>query len=66
MGEHTLQVFVNKYLRKYFDIRKKKKIKSRILYNKELSDLHTLPGLVMVVKCRRLQWARYVARMDIM
>ena len=35
----------------------------RKLHNDELSDLHSLPNIVRVVKWRRMRWARHVARM---
>ena len=33
------------------------------LHNEELSDLHSLPNIVRVVKSRRMRWAGHVARM---
>jgi hypothetical protein len=35
----------------------------RKLHNEELSDLHSLPSIVGVVKSRRMRWAGHVARM---
>jgi len=35
----------------------------RKLHNEELSDLHSLPNIVRVVKSRRMRWAGNVARM---
>ena len=35
----------------------------RKLHNDELSDLHSLPNIVRVVKLRRMRWAGHVARM---
>jgi len=35
----------------------------RKLHNEELSDLHSLPNIVRVVKSRRMRWAGHVARM---
>ena len=35
----------------------------RKLHNDELSDLHSLPNIVRVVKWRRMRWARNVACM---
>jgi len=37
--------------------------KWRKLHNEELSDLHSLPNIVRVVKSRRMRWAGHVARM---
>ena len=33
------------------------------LHNEELSDLHSLPNIVLVVKSRRMRWAGHVSRM---
>jgi hypothetical protein len=35
----------------------------RKLRNEELTDLHSLPNIVRVVKSRRMRWAGHVARM---
>ena len=35
----------------------------RKLHNEELSDLYSLPNIVLVVKSRRMRWAGHVARM---
>ena len=35
----------------------------RKLHNEELSDLYSLPSIVLVVKSRRMRWAGHVARM---
>ena len=35
----------------------------RKLHNEELSDLHSLPSIVRVVKSRRMRWAGHVAHM---
>ena len=35
----------------------------RKLHNEELSDLHSLPNIVRVLKSRRMRWAGHVARM---
>ena len=35
----------------------------RKLHNEQLSDLHSLPNIVRVVKSRRMRWAGHVARM---
>ena len=33
------------------------------MHNEELSDLHSLPNIVRVVKSRRMRWAGHVVRM---
>jgi len=35
----------------------------RKLHNEELSDLYSLPNIVLVAKSRRMRWAGHVARM---
>jgi len=37
--------------------------KGRKLHNGELHDLHPWPNIIMVIKSRRMWWARHVARM---
>ena len=34
----------------------------RKLHNEELNDLYSLPGIVWVVKSRRMRWVGHVAR----
>jgi hypothetical protein len=33
------------------------------LHNEELRDLYSSPGIIRIIKSRRMRWARYVARM---
>jgi hypothetical protein len=33
------------------------------LHNEELNDLYSSPNIVLVIKSRRMRWARHVARM---
>jgi hypothetical protein len=35
----------------------------RKLHNEELSDLYSLPNIVLVVKSRRMRWVGHVVRM---
>ena len=35
----------------------------RKLHNEELSDLYSLPNIVLMVNSRRMRWAGHVARM---
>ena len=36
----------------------------RRLHNEELHRLYRSPNIVRVIKCRRLRWVGYVARME--
>jgi hypothetical protein len=33
------------------------------LHNKELRDLYSSPGIIRIIKSRRMRWAGHVARM---
>jgi hypothetical protein len=33
------------------------------LHNEELHDLYSLPGIIRIMKARRMRWAGHVARM---
>jgi hypothetical protein len=35
----------------------------RRLHNGELNDLYSSPNIIRVIKSRRMEWARHVARM---
>jgi hypothetical protein len=35
----------------------------RKLHNKELHDLYSSPGIIRIIKLRRMRWAGHVARM---
>ena len=35
----------------------------RRMHNEELNDLYSSPNIVLVIKSRRMRWARHVARM---
>ena len=62
--ERRLRVFENRVLRKVFGpMRDEVTGKWRKLHNKELSDLHSLPNIVWVVKSRIMRWVGHVARM---
>ena len=62
--ERRLRVFENRVLRKVFGpMRDEVTGKWRKLHNKELSDLHSLPNIVWVVKSRIMRRAGHVASM---
>jgi hypothetical protein len=33
------------------------------LHNEELRDVHSLPGIIRIIKSRKMRWAGHVARM---
>ena len=61
--KHRLKVFENTVLRIF--VLKRHEITGEWikLYNEALSDLYSSPGIVWVVKLRRMGWAGHVARM---
>jgi hypothetical protein len=34
-----------------------------MIYNEELRDLYSSPGIIRIIKSRRMRWASHVARM---
>jgi hypothetical protein len=63
-GEHRLRVFENRVLRKIFGPKRDEVTGEwRKLHIEELHDLYCSPNIVRVIKSRRMQWARHVARM---
>jgi len=57
-----LRVFENRVLRRVFGPKRDEVTGEwRKLHNEELSDLHSLPNIVRVVKSRRMRWAGHVA-----
>jgi hypothetical protein len=62
--ESRVRVFENRVFRRvYGPKRDEVTAEWRKLHNEELSDLHSLPNIVRVVKSRRMRWAGHVARM---
>jgi hypothetical protein len=61
--EHRLRVFENRVLRKIFGPKREEDGSWRKLHNDELHNLSSSPNIVMVIKSRRVRWARHVARM---
>jgi hypothetical protein len=61
--EHRLRVFENRVLRRIFGPNRDEVTGGwRKLHNEELHDLYSSPGIVMVIKARRMKWAGHVAR----
>jgi hypothetical protein len=62
--ERSLRLFENRVLRRIF-VPKRDGVTGewRMLHNKELNDLYSLPIIMRVVKLRRMRWVVCVARM---
>ena len=61
--ERRLRVFENRVLRRVFGPKRDEVTEEwRKLHNEELSDLYSLPNIVLVVKSR-MRWAGHVERM---
>jgi hypothetical protein len=59
-----LRVFENRVLRRVFGSKRDEVTGEwRKLHNEELSDLYSLPNILLVVKSRRIRWAGHMARM---
>ena len=60
--KRRLRVFQNRVLRRVFGPKRDEVTGEwRKLHCEELSDLHSLPTIVRVVKSRRMRWAGHVA-----
>ena len=62
--KYRLKVFENRTLRRIFGPKRDANGERRRLHNEELHSLYRSPNIVRVIKCRRLRWARHVARME--
>jgi hypothetical protein len=64
MVEYRLRLFENRVLRRIFG-RKRDEVTGewKKLYHEELNDLYSTPSIVLVMKSRRMRWARHVVRM---
>jgi hypothetical protein len=62
--EHKLRVFKNRVLRRIFGSKRDRVTGGwRKLHNEELHDLYSSPGIIRIIKLRRMRWAGHVARM---
>jgi hypothetical protein len=61
--EHRLRLFENSVLRRMFGPKRDEVTGGwRKLHNEELHGLYSSPGIVSVIKARRVRWAGHVAR----
>jgi hypothetical protein len=61
--EHRLRVFVNGVLRIFGPKGDEVTGGRRKLHKKELHDLYSSPGIIRIIKSRRMRWVGYAARM---
>jgi hypothetical protein len=62
--EHRLRVFENRVPRRIFGPKRDEVTGEwRKLHNEELSELYSSSSVIRIIKCRRMRWAGYVARM---
>jgi hypothetical protein len=62
--EHRLRVFENRVLRRIFGPKRDEVTGGwRKLHNENLHGLYSSPGIVRVIKARKMRWAGHVARM---
>jgi hypothetical protein len=60
--EHRLRVFENRVLRRIFGPQRDEVTgRWRQLHNKELRDLDSSPGIIRMIKLRRMRWAGHVS-----
>jgi hypothetical protein len=62
--EHRLRMFENKVLRRIFGPKRDEVTGEwRKLHNEELRDFYSSPGIIRILKTRRMRWEGHVARM---
>jgi hypothetical protein len=56
--EHRLRVFENRLLRRIFGSKRDEVTRDcRRLHNEELRNLYSSPGIIRMIKSRRMRWA---------
>jgi hypothetical protein len=62
--EHRVSVFENRVLRRILDPKRPEATGDwRKLHNEELHNFYSSPGIIRMIKTRRMRWAGHVARM---
>jgi hypothetical protein len=62
--EHKLRVFENRVLRRIFGPKRNRVTGGwRKLHNEELHNLYSSPGIIRIIKSRRMRWVGHAARM---
>jgi hypothetical protein len=62
--EHRLRVFENRVLRRIFVPKRDEVMEGwRKLHNEELRDSYSSPGIITIIKSRRMRWLRHLTRM---
>jgi hypothetical protein len=63
--DRRLKMFENRGLRRIFGLKKDKVTGGwRKLHNEELHNLYRMPNLIRMMKSRKMNWARLVARVE--
>jgi hypothetical protein len=63
--EHRLKVFENRVLRTIFGPKRDEIVGGwEKLHHEQLQNLYSSPNIIRIIKTRRMDWARYVARME--
>jgi hypothetical protein len=62
--EHRLRVSENRVLRRIFGLKWDEVVIGwRELHNEELHNAYSVPGIIRMIKSKRMRWAGHVARM---